>query len=353
MSHESNTPDVLELLNTTELPVMRVDSATVLAGGRQRVRRHRVQMLAVAIATILALAPGGWLLAHSVDRGTPVPSEKTHQLTTGLFAKTDGVGNLGHGRVSLYGNSGNGADTPVKTTYQVTRSRGALRVARVDRGTTVDLHQTGAAAGGIFQSVDRRRGVLALEVPPDATMVTVLAAGDDDANYQSVASYLPDGTAVALIQSSTSFRKPVEAVIWQRADGVIGASTGETPATVTQDRDTFYYFNKLGAFGVISASGGSGLIRSRGIDFGTGVEGTPNDENFIIAGLFPRGVSHVRLTPAMKGANIAVTHLPNSKWDLVTARYRASANAKSPIVLSSVGRWDPSNGEPPATGTGN
>ena len=353
MSNGSNTHDVRTLLADAQFPAMQIDSAAVLDGGRRRVHRRRAQVIGVAVAALLVLAPSGWLVSRSVDRSGPVPAGRTgttKPLTTGLFAKDGAVGNLGGGRVSLYPTTSRGSnDSGHPTTYQVSGSPSGLRVARVEKGTTVDLHRTGGGPSGLFQSSDGTHGIVAVRIPSDTVQVNLLTAGDD--NYgtsDSVASTLTDGTSVALIETATRLTSPVDAVIWREATGTIGASTGERPAVLRQDAATIYYFSGLGALGIVGRHG-AGLVRARGYVVGEGVANNGNVADFIVAGLYPRGVADVRLSPGVPGAVVRVAHLPGTRWDVVTARYRAATKAATPKIVSNFGTWDPSAGDPPRT----
>lgn len=348
MIRDSNAPDVLELLNTTQLPTMRVESAAVLAGGRRRIRRNRIRLVAMAAAALLVIVPSSWLVARSIDRAAPVPAGKTHERSTGLFAQTNGVGNLDNGKVRLYDATSAGIDfTSHPTTYQITRSSSGLHVARIDGSQSINLHQTGGGAGGLFQSANGKRGIVAVEVPADVRW-TALAGTDEGGTDQQVASQLRDGTAVVLIQTSKPLTHTASAVIWRRTGGALGASTGERPSVLTDEMDTFYYFSKLGAFGIDGRTG-STLVRGRTLSVGTGIDGSTSELDFVVAGLYPRGVADVRLSPEIPGAVVRVAHLPGTRWDLVTARYRATTKSPTPTVVSNYGTWDPSKSPPPAT----
>ena len=353
MNRESNSPDIQTLLDNTQFPSMQVDSGRVLDGGRRRVRRRRAQVAGVALAALLVVAPSGWLVIRSAERTGPVPAGQSHASkpqAAGLFGRTGGTGNLGDGRVSLYPPTTNSTNAGNPSTYQVSRTTSGLRIALVKGDVTVNLPQTGGGSSGLFLSANGSRTVLAVEVPADTTWAQPLFAHDDGGgSVDAVGSTLRDGTPVVLIETEKLLKHTARAVLWRRADGSIGATNGERPAVLTQDHDTFYYFGKLGAFGIFSAGGGSDLIPARGLAVGTSTDGTSQQVNLVIAGLYPRGVSNVRLSPAVPGAKVAVAHLPGTTWDLVTARYRATTNAKTPSVLSSYGTWDPSAGEPPAT----
>lgn len=354
MSNEHNAFDAPTLLSNTHFPAMHVDSDEVLARGRRRVQRRRSQVLAVAVAALLVLVPGGWLVARGIDRAAPVPAGKAHHLTTGLFARSNGVGNLGNGRVSLYAPLSTGTDFASKpTTYQVTRTAAGLRVALVSGAVTVNLPQTGGGASGLFQSVEGNRSVIAVEVPSNTVAVTLLPQKNADyaGSDGSVASYLPDGTAVALIETSKHVAQTVDGVIWQRTDGGIGATTGERPAVLDQGGETFYYFARLDAFG-IAGPPGSTMVRARGPAVGLAVDGDKYQLDYVIAGLYPRGVAKARLEPARRGAIVKVSHLPGTSWDLVTAKYRGPLRSAAPEIgtqiVSNYGTWDPGAGEPPA-----
>lgn len=349
MSNERNAFDAPTLLSNTHFPAMRVDSDEVLARGRRRVQRRRGQVLAAAVAALLVLVPGGWLVARSIDRAAPVPAGKEQQLTTGLFARSNGVGNLGNGKVRLRAATGQGIDfKSPPSTYQVTRTASGLRVALIKGDVTVRLPQTGGGSSGLFQSSNGHLGVVAAEVPSDTVQATLLTVENDESGTSTpVASHLADGTSVVLIETSKRLTHTASAVIWRRANGTIGSTTGERPAVLTMDHDTFYYFSGLGAFG-IDGSSGSDLIRARGLAVGTSVDGSKPQLDFVIAGLYPRGVAKVHLVPAIPGAAFRVAHLPGTSWDLVTAHYRATTKAATPSVVSNFGIWNPRTGEPPA-----
>jgi len=353
MSNGPSPHDVRALLANAQFPTMQLDSAGVLDRARRRVHRRRAQVIGVALAALLVLAPSGWLALRAVNRSGPVPAGRistTEPLTTGLFAKNGAVGNLGDGRVSLYpttncctSNSGH------PTTFQVSSDASGLRVVRVGKGTTVDLHRTSGGPSGLFQSANGTHGIVAVKIPSDTTEVQLVTGDDESYGFESaVASTLPDGTSVALIETSSRLKHPVAAVIWQRANGAIGASTGETPVIVRQDHDTFYYFGRLGAFG-LDGPHGSDMIRARGLTVGESPDGSKSMADFVIAGLYPHGVRNVRLSPAIPGTSTAITPVPGTKWDLVTARYRASTKRSTPKVVSNYGTWDPSAGNPPRT----
>lgn len=331
---------------------MQVDSAGVLDGGRRRVRRRRAQVIGVAVAALLVLAPSGWLATRAVDRSGPIPAghtSTTKPLTTGLFARDGAVGNLGDGRVSLYPPTAHGTgDSGNPATYQVSSSASGLRVARVDQGTTVDLHRTGGGASGLFQSSDKTRGIVAVRIPSNTVVVTLVTDDDGYGSADSVASTLADGTSVALVETSRRLTSPVQAVIWREVNGTIGASTGERPAVLRQDGATFYYFSGLGALGIVGRHS-EGMVRARGYSVGEGVAGNDKVADFIVAGLYPRGVADARLSPAVPGAVVRVAHLPGTRWDLVTARYRAATKAATPTIVSNYGTWDPGKSDPPST----
>lgn len=350
MSNEQNDFDVPAVLTSPPFPTMHLDSAAVLAGGRRRVHRRRVQALAFAVAALLIVAPGSWLVARSVNHATSVPASKLDGApTTGIFARS--VGNLGHGKVRIRPVLDAGDVNPdqpqASSTYQLRRSSAGLEIARVTSKLSVDLHRTGIGDGGLIQAVNGRHTVIAVDVPADTVEAIAIAHGEENPGHQAaVGSTLSGGDTVAVIETSRRLPHPVSAVIWRRANGVMGASTGEQPVTARAGTHKFYYFRSLGVLG-FHAPRDSAYVRERSLGVGVRVDGTRED--YAIAGLYPRGVAKVRLSPAMPGAAVRVQPLPGTRWDLVTVQYRADSNAALPKVLSNYGTWDPAGGgQPPA-----